>query len=206
MIKIKNLTFHFDNLKIFDNFSVDIPDNSFVSIIGESGKGKTTLLNILAGFEAIQQGNIFIDDLVLSKDTISEIRKKIAWLPQNFDIPSNTVDELFMAIFSLKNNKKLIPNNKKIKSLFDSLNIGDVSLLKDIDKISGGQKQRVLMASLLATKKSYFLLDEPSSALDSKSVEILINLLKKQQTTVLASTHEKKIIDASTMVIDLNKL
>jgi len=206
MIKIKNLTFHFDNVKIFNNFSVEIPDNSFVSIIGESGKGKTTLLNILAGFEPIIQGNIFIDDIKLSKDTIFNIRKKIAWLPQNFDIPADTVGQLFMAIFSLKNNKGITPNKKKIKRLFNSLNISDVSLSKDLNKISGGQKQRVLIASLLATKKPYFFLDEPSSALDSKSVEILINRLKKQNITVLASTHNKKLIEASTMLIDLNKL
>ncbi|MEA3452136.1 MAG: ATP-binding cassette domain-containing protein [Bacteroidota bacterium] len=206
MIRIENLTFYFDKEKIFKNFSVQIPDNSFVSIIGESGKGKTTLLNLLAGFEIAREGEIYIDDIKLSKGTISDIRKKIAWLPQNFDISINTVKELFMAPFNLKSNKELLPSPAEIKSLFETLNIGNVSFSKNIDEISGGQKQRVIIASLLATKKRYFLLDEPSSALDSKSVEVLLKTLKKENITILASTHDKTVIEASTMVIDLNKL
>lgn len=91
MIVVKNLSFLFEGKNLFSNFSFEIPDNSFVSIIGESGKGKTTLLNLLLGFEKPFSGEIIFDNLLLNNDNVSSIRKEIAWLPQNFNIPVENV-------------------------------------------------------------------------------------------------------------------
>ncbi len=206
MIRIEKLNFFYEAKKLFDDFCVEIPDNSLVSIKGESGKGKTTLLNILAGFEIPFSGEIYFDDIILSKENIFKIRQEIGWLPQNFNMPIDTVKELFMAPFDLKFNKKYLPDDTEIKSLFESLNLQNIDLQKKTDEISGGQKQRVLLASLLATQKPYLLLDEPSSALDNKSVEMLMNLLKKENKTVIISTHDQMIIEKSSLVIDLDKM
>lgn len=206
MILVKNLSFLFKEKRLFNNFSFVIPENSFVTITGESGKGKTTLLNILSGFEKPLSGEIMFDNLVLNKENMPLIRKEIAWLPQNFNIPIETVKELFMAPFNLKINKKNIPIFEEIQILFNRLNIGDVSLSKKIDEISGGQKQRIIIASLLATKKKYFFLDEPTSALDDYSIEILMNILKTEKKTVVIASHNKKVIDSSSQIIDLDRI
>lgn len=111
-----------------------------------------------------------------------------------------------MAPFNLKTNKKNIPSSEEIEMLFNRLNISEISLSKKIDEISGGQKQRIIIASLLATKKKYFFLDEPTSALDNNSIELLMDILKTENKTIVIASHNKKVIDSSFLIIDLDKI
>ncbi|MBN2663761.1 MAG: ABC transporter ATP-binding protein [Bacteroidales bacterium] len=204
MIEFKNISFKYDQKLIFDNFSTEIKNGQKVAIIGESGSGKSTFLNLLAGFEIPNSGEIFVDDIKLSAQNMFSVRQKIAWLPQNFNVPFDTTKELFFSPFSLKNNKKNRPTQPEIDKVFLELGIAKELLEKKIDEVSGGQKQRIMLASIILTKKKYIFLDEPTSALDDHStsnlLEILLNLTN---TTVIAATHDKIYIDKADKIINL---
>jgi polar amino acid transport system ATP-binding protein/putative ABC transport system ATP-binding protein len=206
MILVDKISLKYDNQPLFDKLSFSVPDTTMVSIIGESGKGKTTLLNLLAGFEIVESGNILYDNIELNSKNLSKIRQKIAWLPQNFNVPFDTVEELFFSVFELKINKSYKPSSTSIENIFDKLALDITLLKKNIDEISGGQKQRIILASLLLTQKKYFLLDEPTSALDSFSAQKLINVLKESDKTVLIATHDDFVVKNSDTTINLDVL
>ncbi len=195
MIEFKNISFGFDEQLIFDGFSDKILDRQKVAVVGKSGCGKSTLLNLIAGFLEPQKGQILIDNNVVNSQNIATIRQNLIWLPQNFNIPFDTINDLFFSIFDLKINKKFRPNQQQIEEIFSLFNISTNLLTKKIDEVSGGQKQRILLASVLLTDKKYILLDEPTSSLDEQAAQTLFDvLLNYKNKTVIMATHNSNFV------------
>ena len=168
MIEIKDLNISFENEIIFKDFSLSLKKGEKLAVTGESGKGKSTLLNLLAGFIPDYKGNISIFGIELNHITILEIRKKIAWLPQDTSLNIKTVKELFFAPFEFHLNKENRPSKKEISEMFKHFDLSENLLQKKVKEISGGQKQRIILASCLLSEKPLLLADEPTSALDEK--------------------------------------
>ena len=206
MIELKNISFRYNDDILFENYSKRIEAGKKVAIIGESGSGKSTFLNLLAAFEIPQKGNIFYNNIELNIQTITSIRQEIAWLPQDFNVPFDSLRELFFSTFTLKINKPNKPTNLEIVELFSKLGLKTEILEKKINEVSGGQKQRVLLASIILSKKKYIILDEPSSALDEYSTKKLISILQTMtKTTVISATHDRIFIDNADLIINLDK-
>ncbi len=207
MIELKNVFYNYGALSIFENFSLQILDNQIVSVIGESGAGKSTFLDLLLGFISPKKGEIFFDEIKLSKNSVRQIRQQTAWLPQNFNVAFDSVSEMFFSPFNLKANKTQIPDNQIITNTFKSLGLDTKLLEKGINEISGGQKQRIMLAAVFLLKKKYYLLDEPTSALDDTSAQKLLTLLKKLKinSTIIISTHDQRIINQSDLKIEIGR-
>jgi len=167
MITISNLYLQFQKELIFKDFSLKVSKGERLSIVGDSGKGKSTLLHLLLGFVPDFKGDVNISTLQLNAKNIKNIRKQIAWLPQEIALNFQTVEQLFMAPFDLEINKKHLPIQKEIATIFRAFDLSEDLLKKKTKEISGGQKQRILLASIFLTKKPIILLDEPTSALDT---------------------------------------
>lgn len=206
MIKVENLFYKYEGKYLFKNFNFKFDDNLLFAVKGESGRGKTTLLNILLGFEIPQNGQILFDNLILNSQNVFEIRKKSAFLPQNFNVHFDTIKELFYSTFALKANKKKMPDDKAVNKIFEHLGLEKELMNKKIDEVSGGQKQRVLLASILLTEKKYIFLDEPTSALDLESAKKLLECLKDTNSTVIVSTHDKTVLNFADKIVDLDKI
>ncbi len=191
MTEISHLTLSFKNEKIFDDFSLLIKKGEKIALSGESGKGKTTLLNLIAGFFPNYRGKITVFGKELNSANISEIRKTIAWLPQDTSIAVKTVKELFFSPFNFALNKNNKPSSNELSTIFSEFALDENLLTKKTNEISGGQKQRILLASCLLLKKPLLLLDEPTSALDEKiKKKITDYILKQEDLTVIAATHD----------------
>ncbi len=204
MIEISNLKIEFNNEIIYNNFSTSIKKREKVAVIGKSGKGKSTLLNLLAGFIPDFEGEVKINGEPLNYVNISEIRKQIAWLPQETALNFKSVNELFFAPFEFDLNKKLKPSDKEIKTIFDELELSINLLKKKTKEISGGQKQRVILASCLLLNKAILLIDEPTSALDDNiKKKVADYILSKKDLTVIAATHDDYWIGKSDRIIEL---
>lgn len=204
MIEFKDISFKFEEKAILTNFSQTIQAGKKVAITGVSGAGKSTILNLLAGFLIPEQGSIFINKTLISTDNISKIRQIISYLPQNFNVPFSSVQELFYSPFNLKINAKLKPTKKQIFESFNQLGLETNLWSKKLDEISGGQKQRILLSSILLLNKKYIFLDEPTSALDKNSTKKLLELLfSLKNTTIIAATHDKLFIDNADFKIEL---
>jgi len=204
MIEIKDLNIRFENEIIFKDFSLNLKKGEKLAVTGESGRGKSTFLNLLAGFIPDYKGSISIFGIELNHLTISEIRKKIAWLPQDTSLNIKTVKELFFAPFEFHLNKENRPSQKKISEIFKHFELSENLLQKKVKEISGGQKQRIILASCLLLKKPLLLIDEPTSALDEIIKKKVIDyILNKKDLTVIAATHDVYWIKNSYKVIEL---
>ena len=197
MIQFNNTYFEYDEKPLISGFSVNISRNEKVVLYGPSGSGKSTLVHAILGFVQPEQGEITVNNLPLSHDTINEIRQLTSWLPQDISLPYNTIREMILAPFEFKANQSRKPSDQEILAEFDKLGLEHNLLEKGITEISGGQKQRILLLTTVLLRKPILLLDEPTSALDAQSVDLVINYLKSlTDTTIIAISHDQKLINA----------
>ena len=203
-ISVKNISIFYDQNEVIKNLSFLVEKGDKVVITGESGRGKSSILNALLGFIEISAGSISFLDKELSVENISEIRSYIAWLPQETALHFDTVSEIIYSLFSLKINKPNTPSEAQVNQMLNDLNISPDQLDKEMDEISGGQKQRILLAGALLLKKDVLIIDEPTSDLDEKNKKTITNfILSQKDLTVVAVSHDPYWIEQSSKIIAL---
>lgn len=203
MITVKNLCKKFDDNVIFDNFDITIETGEFVVFAGDSGCGKTTLLNIVGGLETPDSGEILVDgeNIFKRKNHREYFLNKVGFLFQNFALVENkTVRENLLFV------PKMNRTDLTIKEVLEAVGIPDKANEK-VYKLSGGEQQRVALARLLLKKCDIILADEPTGSLDSNNADAVLNILHKmneQGRTVIVVTHSEKIIKSEKKVVLLN--
>lgn len=199
MLDIINASISFGNDILFSGLTIRLKKTEMACITGESGKGKSSLLNAIMGFIPLKEGTISVDGIKLSITTVEQIRRKIAWLPQELSLPSEWVSEMVAIPFSLKANQTVHFSKDKLLSFFPPLGL-DIELYnKKVSEISGGQRQRIMIAVAACLEKELLIVDEPTSALDPLSVDKVIDffrLLKNREMTILAVSHDVRFITA----------
>jgi osmoprotectant transport system ATP-binding protein len=196
IISVQNIDFSFGTQTIFKDFSTEFERESFTCILGESGSGKSTLLRLLNGLLIPENGEIKIEDEVLTLENTIKIRLEMGYVLQgNSLFPHLTVYQNM--IYCLKLLKKTdIYCNEKISELLPLVGLKNDLLNKFPDEISGGQKQRVGIIRAIAHDPKIVLMDEPFSALDSETRDKLQILVKdihhKLKTTFVMVTHSKQ--------------
>lgn len=198
MIECRGIELYFKEKKIFKDLSFKIEKGSKVCISGPSGKGKTCLLNMLLGIIQPQSGTIIINGKKVNEKNISEIRRLIAWLPQNVNIPVNSGFELS----KLLGVKPVNYNNTQ--NILEGLGLSRSIFYKDFTEISGGEKQRIVIAICINLNKPILIIDEPTSALDNESIGNLISIISKMKDlTVISTSHNAKWVTSCDIVIKL---
>lgn len=205
MIKINNLTKDFTregiSERVLKDVSLNIKDGQFVTIMGPSGGGKSTLLNIIALLMEPTSGSVTIDgeEINYKKENhnYDVRRKKIGLIFQNANLISclNPLENLMVA---MDNDKSYKEKKEYAADLLQSVGLKN-KIKADVSSLSGGEAQRVAIVRSLVNKPSILLCDEPTGALDSnngkKVMELLLNIKKKNNTTLIIVTHDKRIAD-----------
>jgi putative ABC transport system ATP-binding protein len=184
-------------VRALDGVSISIDRGEMVAVMGASGCGKTTLMNILGCLDRPNSGKYFLtgDDVSrLPKDRLAEIRnRRVGFVFQFFNlIPRVTAQEnveLPLLYAGVSDSRKRAEEALEIVGLADRMH-------HDPNQLSGGERQRVAIARALVTNPSILLADEPTGNLDSKtSVEILdiFENLNKQGLTILVVTHDPEV-------------
>jgi len=208
LLEGKNIHFQYGDEVIFDDFNFRIDKGDRVVLKGDSGSGKTTLFRLVLGFESLQHGDIlFKGNSLKDPKTIRELRKNSAWLPQDLNIGTGSVNEVILFPFTFQAHKKSKPHQSKIKSTLLDLGLNpDEILQKSYSDLSTGQRQRVGLAISVMLNQPFILLDEPTSALDhdskTKAADLLLN---QDERTVLSTSHDPFWVDRCDTVIDLSK-
>lgn len=202
-IYIKNVSYSFkmtdDDLKetsfrAIENINIDIKEGEFISIIGKNGSGKSTLAKTFNGLIIPDTGDVIVDGLnTREENNLLNIRKNVGMVFQNPDnqIVSSIVEE--EVAFGLEN---LGVDTKDMRKRVDlALEMMGLSEYKRFspNKLSGGQKQRLALASIIAMKPKFIVLDEPTAMLDPKArksfIETVIKLNKEEKITIILITH-----------------
>ena len=215
MIKVKNLSKSYNNQLVLDNISIDIKKGEFISIVGPSGAGKTTFLNIIGTIDSYDKNkntSLLFNKINLAKlndDELSIFRNKnIGFIFQFHQLlPELSVKEniLLPAMIGKFNDTESLENLKKLTTILSINNI----LEKKPEFLSGGEKQRVAVARALINNPSILLADEPTGNLDSENAEKIHKLFKQinkdLNVTIILVTHNKdfsKIANKSILLKD----
>lgn len=205
MLKLENIKKSFDGTAVLNGISIDIQDSEIVSILGASGGGKTTLLNIILGLLSADSGKIIFNGTDITKTPMEKRGFNIVFqdyaLFPNLNVYKNIT-------YGLRNYPEL-SSKEEIDSLIDLLELRE-HLRKKIDQLSGGQKQRAALARTLVMKPKILLLDEPFSALDGvikESIkEKIVRIAKDFNLTTVIVTHDpEEALTISDKVLILNK-
>lgn len=208
IIEIKGLKKSYDNgqIKALNGIDLEIKKGEFVSIIGPSGSGKSTLLNMIGALDTASEGSINVAgiDLTQTKDLSTFRSHEIGFVFQLHNlIPNLTVLEN-VQIPMLETSISSKAMEQRALELLKSVDLEDRVNQKPT-KLSGGERQRVAIARALVNHPSIVLADEPTGALDSKTGDIILDLLKnlhkKENVTLVMVTHEPYVANMADRII-----
>ena len=199
-----------NELEILHGIDLKVNRGEFVSIVGSSGSGKTTMMNIIGILDRPTEGEYMLDgvDVAHAKDRdLSMIRnKKIGFVFQTYNLISRTSAlknvELPMLYAGIGKKER----TERAKELLNMVGMGE-RMSHTPDELSGGQKQRVAIARALASEPSIILADEPTGALDSKTgrmiMDIFHRLNEEQGKTIVLITHSQELAEETTRIVTL---
>ena len=197
MIEIKNIKKSYgigeNKTQILKGISLSVEESAFTIILGASGSGKSTFLNIISGLERADEGNILYNDIDITRledDKLTLFRKQnIGFVFQQYYLlPNMNIDK------NVKMGADLV-NNKDYQSIIEAVG-------------SGGEQQRVSVARALAKKPKVLFLDEPTGALDETTGRQLLDYISKlhdkYKFTVVMVTHNQNIAEMADTVVTMN--
>ncbi|MCJ7713667.1 ABC transporter ATP-binding protein, partial [Candidatus Bathyarchaeota archaeon] len=205
MLQIKNLrkTYKIGNHQVIalDDVSFDLPNGKLVAIVGPSGCGKTTMMNLIGALDANFEGDVIVNGKSLKeaggKDLDTYRKNTVGFIFQQFNLLNSLTSiqnvELALDLSGTSKQNKI----KKARSLLDRVGLTD-QIKKKVNLLSGGQRQRVAIARALANDPEIILADEPTGALDVKTGEQVMELLKEisKEKLVLMVTHAPDLAEA----------
>lgn len=210
-IEFKNVSFRHKDELLLKNLNLLIKSGDFFGISGLSGKGKTTLLNLLLGFIKPESGNIIINDNTVSDTELKQFWPGISYVKQqNFLIHDTIAKNIILEdephdekginkVIRIANLEELINND------LDGIN---KMIVENGKNISGGQRQRIAIARALYKDAQLFLLDEPFNELDENSVQCFLKHFKHLSETgkmILLITHDKKSLSFCNKILSLDE-
>ncbi len=195
-LSINNVSFSYGSKQILKDFSLDVEEGSFTTLLGSSGSGKTTLLRLISGFLDMQSGSIYVNGKLMNG--VLPNKRKIGMVFQDYALfPHMTVEQNLY--YGLKLKKKTKHNKEENRSLVleTAENLGLTDLLERFPwELSGGQQQRVALGRVLVLKPELLLMDEPLSSLDKnlrlKLRQELKEIQKSLKITTLYVTHDQE--------------
>jgi putative ABC transport system ATP-binding protein len=216
MIQLKDIQFHYPQSEF--RLSVEeltFKEQSKTAVIGPSGFGKTTMLNLIAGILLPEEGTVMVDEIKVNKLNDGDRRnfriQNIGFVFQDFRLVSylNVLDNILLP-FRINTAIKSSPESVlKAKKLADELNISRL-IKKYPAKLSHGERQRVAIARALVNNSKVILADEPTGNLDPANKQhiknILFDTVKRHQATLITVTHDYEMLEGFDEVIDFKDL
>lgn len=198
------------SLLVLNNFSAQISAGSFVGIVGRSGSGKSTALQLLLKFYSPDVGLIKVDNRNIAEINTKELRKIIAYVPQEPSIFSGTIRSNILFSRPDASNEE-IEQVAKLTGVTDFAKYLKLGLDSEIGekgvRLSGGQKQRIVIARALLYQPKILLLDEATSALDSESEQALLDNIRKTlaDKTIISVAHRISSIEQAQQIFVVDK-
>ena len=211
-LEFKNIDFSYNDSKILDNFSFQLTGNKMIGLTGDSGSGKSTVLNIITGLLKIEKGSVLIDGNQILNNDFRMNNNNIGYVPQEvFLINGSILSNIALGHLDKNINNEDLNLAIKVSGLEKmflkdrNMNL-DTAILDKGQNLSGGQKQRVGIARALYRKPSLLILDEATNQIDNSTKLKIINDLRtnyKNMTTIIVS-HDNSVVNTCDYLINLN--
>jgi subfamily B ATP-binding cassette protein MsbA len=208
-IKFNHVSFGYNSeTTVLDDISLDIKPGETVALVGSTGSGKTTIIQLLAKFYSPTAGSITIDGVDIAEFEVDSLRSQIAFVDQNVRLFNDTVKGNIalgqidtMSDTQIQHAAKVSNAHEFIQELSDQF---DTEIGEDGAKLSGGQRQRLAIARAIAKDSPILILDEATSALDSateKQVQAAIDEMQKDRTTIIIAHRLSTVQKADRIVV-----
>ena len=195
MIRLEQVTKSFGRYKALDDVSIVVEEGEFLTVIGRSGCGKTTMLRMINGLQKPDSGKVYAAGEDVGEADLIRLRRKIGYVIQNKGLfPHMTVEKNIIYVPVISGQKDKRQNRKLAEELIGLVGLEREMLDRYPEELSGGQQQRVGIARALASRPKLLLMDEPFGALDEITKRAMQNellaLQKKLGMTVVFITHD----------------
>ena len=211
-ITIQNLsyTYPFSKTKVIKKLNINIPAKETVGIIGKSGSGKTTIIDLILGLLKPSEGKIYVDNFLIDENNIESWQSNIGYVPQQTFLIDDTISSNIA--FGIKKEKIDFNQVEKVSKIANL----DSFIMKELDKgystiigergirLSGGQRQRIGIARALYSNPKLLILDEATNALDKNTEKVILNALKKLKnkiTIIIISHHLSTLRDTDKIFV-----
>jgi ABC-type bacteriocin/lantibiotic exporter with double-glycine peptidase domain len=213
-IKLENISFQYNkNLpNILNNLNFEINKGEKIAIKGQTGSGKSTLVNVISGLLNPTKGKIFIDNILINRENLKKWQKNVAIVPQTVFLNDGSIleniaialDESTINVEKAKESAKIAQIDTFIESLPNQYNekVGERGV-----RLSGGQRQRLGIARALYRDVNVIILDEPTNALDIETEKLVLDSITKlnKDITLIMISHSNTSLKYFDKIIDLDK-
>ena len=210
-IRFEHVTKSYGEREILNDFNMEIRRGEFLTIIGSSGSGKTTVLKLINGLISPTFGIIYVDGKDISKEDQTLLRRNIGYVIQGIGLfPHMTVRKNIAYVPGLLNHRDKEKTRRAVERLIDVVGLEQEMLDRYPSELSGGQRQRVGIARALAANPDILLMDEPFGAVDEITRKMLQNEIlrihEQLGVTIVFITHDiKEALKLGTRVMVMNK-
>lgn len=211
VIEFKNISKTYDKKKIVKDFNLAIEKGEFVTVIGSSGSGKTTILKMINGLIGPDGGSIFVEGKEIKNENLINIRRNIGYSIQGSVLfPHMTVEKNISYVPNLLNKRDKEKTKKAVLKWMEIVGLDKEMLNRYPHELSGGQQQRVGIARALAASPDILLMDEPFGAVDEitrgQLQEEIARIHKKTNITIVFVTHDiTEALRLGTKVLVMNE-
>ena len=209
-ISVENISKSYGDRTLFSNLSFGINKNQKVAFVAKNGTGKTSILNIIAGLDAPDNGQVIqrkdiqvaylsqhqiFDNHLTIEETIFATENRILPIIKQYEkaLENPEDSENYQKAFDLMDQNNAWDFETQYKLVLSKLKLNNLSL--KVDKLSGGQKKRLSLAVLLINKPDLIILDEPTNHLDLEMIEWLEDYFKKEKITLFMVTHDRYFLE-----------
>lgn len=201
MLQVENINFHYGSKQALQDISFSVATNSFCSIVGPNGSGKTTFIRLLTGERTDYHGNIWVAGKSATEYSIAEFATVVSTVPQNMSVqfPYTCLEMVMLGRAPHKNrftqtNDEDLAIVERVMKETDTLDYAK----RLITELSGGERQRIFLAKALAQEPQLLILDESFANMDMyyslKSLELLLEKTKRKELTVLSVMHDLNLV------------
>lgn len=195
MIRFEHVNKSFGNEQVLIDFNLEIPEGEFLTVIGRSGCGKTTMLRMINGLHTPDSGRVLVQEKNVAETDLIALRRSIGYVIQNKGLfPHMTVSENITYVPVISGKKDKLENRRLAVRLLKTVGLPEEMADRYPLELSGGQQQRVGIARALAADANILLMDEPFGALDEITKRAMQNemlsLQKQLHMTIVFITHD----------------
>ena len=206
VINLENISKSYGHHMVFKDYNLSVEEGEFVAICGESGKGKTTLLNIMGMIEKADKGDLYLFDKknpdIRKPSGRKLLRTEMTYVFQNYGLVEDKTVQYNLNIASHFTDV----TEKDIEEVLTKVGLDKNILKSKVYTLSGGEQQRVAIARVFLKKCKLLLADEPTGSLDAGNKEVVMKLferLNKEGTTIVMVTHDEEILKYATRIVEL---